>query len=47
LDEGWRDKYRYGQRWMAETTFWGKREYGEYVSSRNWEMVREVEFQAY
>jgi len=45
--EGWRDKYRYGQRWMAETTFsGGKREYGEYVSSRNWEnMVKEVGFQ--
>ena len=45
--EGWRDKYRYGQRWMAETTFSrGKREYGEYVTSRNLEnMVKEVEFQ--
>ena len=45
--EGWRDKYRYGRRWMAETTFSrGKREYGEYVTSRNLEnMVKEVEFQ--
>lgn len=45
--EEWRDKYRYGQRWMAETIFSrGKREYGEYVSSKNWEnIVKEIKFQ--
>ena len=45
--EGWKSRYRYGERWMAESTFSrGKREYGEYVISRNWEnMVKEIEFQ--
>ena len=45
--EGWRDKYKYGKRWMDETTFSrAKREYGEYVSAVRWEnMVKEIKFQ--
>lgn len=45
--EGWRDKYKYGKRWMDETTFSrAKREYGEYVSAVRWKnMVNEIKFQ--
>ena len=45
--EGWRDKYKYGKRWINETTFSrAKREYGEYVSAVRWEnMVKEIKFQ--
>jgi len=33
---GWRDKYRYGDRWMVETFFSGvKRVFGETVRARN------------
>ena len=36
--EGWRDKYRYGQRWAAETYFSGvKRTFGETTRSRTTE----------
>ena len=35
--EGWRDKYKYGKRWINETTFSrAKREYGEYVTAVKW-----------
>jgi len=45
--EGWRDKYKYGKRWMDETAFSrAKREYGEYVIAKKWEnMVNEIKFQ--
>jgi hypothetical protein len=34
--EGWRDKYRYGERWMAETFLSGvKRTFGETSRARS------------
>ncbi|MDD5779049.1 MAG: IS5/IS1182 family transposase, partial [Candidatus Thermoplasmatota archaeon] len=41
---GWRDKYRYGQRWMAESYFSGvKRMFGETVRAHSQEaMFQEV-----
>ncbi|MCD6330979.1 MAG: IS5/IS1182 family transposase, partial [Thermoplasmata archaeon] len=45
--EGWRDKYKYGKRWINETTFSrAKREYGEYVTAVKWKnIVNEIKFQ--
>ena len=45
--EGWKDKYKYGKRWMSETVFSrAKREYGEYVMAKKWKnMVNEIKFQ--
>ena len=42
--EGWRDKYRYGQRWMAESFFSGvKRTFGETTRAKSAEgMFQEV-----
>ena len=42
--EGWRDKYRYGQRWMAESFFSGvKRTFGETTRAKSVEgMFQEV-----
>ena len=34
--EGWRDKYKYGHRWMTETFFSGvKRVFGETTKARS------------
>jgi hypothetical protein len=43
--EGWRDKYRYGQRWMTEAFFSGvKRTFGETTRAKSIEgMFQEVE----
>ncbi len=43
--EGWRDKYRYGQRWIAESFFSGmKRTFGETTRAKSIEgMFQEVE----
>jgi hypothetical protein len=35
--EAWKRRHRYGQRWMAESTFSSlKRLFGEHVSARGW-----------
>ena len=45
--EGWKEKYKYGKRWMNETAFSrAKGKYGEYVTAKNWEnIVNEIKFQ--